>query len=347
MTRYAILLAPLALLGCNGDKDDSGSANDGADGADGGACTVELSAGYPADGSSDAYYRSDIEFNLSEEDSSASLSLEGPDGAVSGTSAARTNADGTFSVVFTPDASLTPSTNYTANAEACNGDASGSISFTTSGLGTATDCDPTGETYILDLANARFLEPAGVADLLLGQLEDDIMVGVESKTDNSIQMVGAIGNGGTQDYCNPTIPFPEADFEDPYFVIGPEDASLSVAGVTVEISQLRISGDISSDCTYIGGAVMSGELDARVLAPLVGELLGGSDDPDEVCTLLINFGVTCGACASDGKDYCVDILADQINGDGGGTSISCVDEEECHASCSTSTCGDTSAGECD
>ena len=346
MTRYAILLAPMALFGCNGDK-DSGSTGGTSDGDDGGGCTVEISPGYPSDGATDAYYRSNVEFSLSEEDASATVTLEGPDGAVDGSSSVVTNADGNISAVFTPSAALAPSTNYTATAEACSGGATGSVSFTTSGLGTPTTCDPTGETYILDLANARFLEPAGVADLLLGQLEDDIMVGVESVGEGSIQMIGAIGTGGTQDYCNPSIPFPEADYEDPYFVIGPEDATISVAGVSVQISNLMVSGDIASDCSYVGGAVLAGELDARVLAPLVGELLGSGDDPDEVCALLVNFGVACGSCSSDGANYCIDILADQINGQGGGSTIECVDEEECHPSCSTSTCGDPTAGECE
>lgn len=348
MIRYVMLLAPLALLACNGDKGSDTAAADGGDGADGGACDVEIAPSYPLDGATDAYYRSDIEFTLSEDDASAVLSVSDAGGtAVAGTSMTRTNADGTIGLVFTPDAPLAPSTSYTATAEACDGAAGGTVSFTTSGLGTATTCDPTGETYVLDLQNARFIEPPNVASLLLGQLEDDIMVGVESVGGGSIQMIGAIGASGVQDYCSPSIPFPAADYEDPYFVIGPQDVDFTVAGVTMPINQLRVSGDISSDCSFVGGAVLSGELDARVLAPLVGELLGGGDSPDEVCALLVNFGVACEPCSSDSAPYCVGVLADQINGMGGAATIECVDESDCHPSCSANTCGDPNLGECE
>ena len=345
MTRYAILFAPLAFLGCSDKGGDSGAA-DGGDGG-GGGCDVTIAPSTPLDGATDAYYRGTIEFTLQNDDGSGSITVDG----VSGSTTSRANPDGSTNLVFTPDSPLAPSTSYTANAEACGGAASGSVTFTTSALGTpiAGSCDPTGETYTINLNDARFLEPAGVASLLLGQLEDDILVGVDSFAADSVQMIGAIGTGGTQDYCNPTIPFPAADFEDPYFSIGPQDVTLSVAGLDVEIAALTLQGDMASDCSYLGGATLGGELDARPLAPLVGELLGGSADTsaEEVCALLANFNVTCEPCSSDGEPLCVAVLVDQITANGGGTSIECVDEESCHPSCAENECADPTAGECE
>lgn len=336
MIRYAMILAPMALLACGKDdgSGDSGSTGDGSDGTSGGCEATSLSAveGAPGDGNTSYYYRGTVEFNMNAEDDSATIEVVDDSGsAVSGSVTTRAGAAGGFDLVFTPDSPLAPSTTYEATATTCG--ASGAISFSTSDVGTALDgCDPSGETYTIDLNGARFLQPAGVAELLLDQLDDDILIGVQSLDGAVLQTIGAIGANGEQDYCNPSIPFPEAEFEDPYFQIGPQDVSISVAGITVEISSLGVSGDFTSDCGSIEGAVLSGKLDARVLAPVVGELLEGADDPDGLCALLVNFGVSCEAC-DDGQNYCVDVLVDQISAAGGGTEIECVAVEDCHPGC--------------
>ena len=351
MLRYAMILAPMALLACGKDDEgsDSGSTGtDAGDGTSGGCEATALTAvdGAPGNGNNEYYYRGTVEFNMNAEDDSATIEVvDGSGNAVAGSVSSRAGSLGGIDLIFTPDSPLTPSTSYEATATTCG--ASGTISFSTSDVGTPLDgCDPTGDTFTIELDGARFLEPAGVAELLLDQLDDDILLGIESIDGSTLQTIGAVGSGGVQDYCNPSIPFPAAEFEDPYFQIGPQDVAIAVAGLEVEIANLSVSGDFTSDCSSVEGAVLAGQLDARILAPLVGELLGSGDSPDEVCALLINFGVECGAC-NDGENYCVDVLVDQISAGGGGTTIECIDEENCHENCADSTCADTSASACE
>ena len=47
----------------------------------------------------------------------------------------------------------------------------------------------------------------------------------------------------------------------------------------------------------------------------MGELLG-TEDPGDICNLMTSFGVTCEACTSDGQDYCIGVLIDQLPADG-------------------------------
>jgi len=341
MSRALLLLAPLALIACSGGKGDdtSGNADGGGDGG-GGGCDVTIAPLAPTADQTDFYYRSAIEVGLSAADASATITVAGVDGTSS------FSEDG-LTAIFTPSASLSPSTDYVATVSFCDGANTADIAFRTSALGTPTDgCDLTGKTFEVDLAAARFVQPAGVAELLLGQLEDQIYVGVQANNGSSLDMIGALGQGGMQDTCNPSIPFPPATYADPYFSVGPQNTTLSVAGFDIEISNLQISGDFASDCSAFGGGVLAGELDARVLAPLVGDLLGSSD-PDQVCALLIGFGVACEPCASDGQNYCVSVLVDQIDAGTINTTLQCVDEADCHPGCATSTCDDTSLGECE
>jgi hypothetical protein len=330
MGRNSLLIAMIGLAACTGDKsDDSGSDID-----PGNPCTVEVSSTVPSADAVDAYYRADIEFHLSEVDETAALSLTDADGvAIDGTS--WMSDDGTV-VYFTPADGLASSSSYTATLDMCqdkDDPKAPAISFMTSSLGEAVDCELTGRTYLVDLANARFVKPEGVAELLLGQLEDDILMGVMGESDTEVEILGALGSPDGQDFCTPTIDFPIADYtEAPYFSVGPQDTAISAAGYDIEISSLMISGTFASDCSSFGGGVLGGELDARVLGVLLGELVG-TEDPDEICTLLTGFGVECGACTSDGEMYCIEILADQMTAEEMDTTLDCVAGEDCHEEC--------------
>ena len=324
---HLTLLAALTLFGCK-DKVDSGvTAN---------SCTIETDAEYPVDGQPDAYYRANIEFSLSDEDSSGSISLTDSTGAaVSGTSSL--NDDNDY-VTFTPDASLTPSSSYTATISTCDGEQTADISFTTSSLGTAMTEDPTGRTYVVDLAGGRFVKPAGVGDLIGGLLENSILIGVLS-ADTELQIRGAISldTSTAQDTCNQTLDdFPPADFSNnPYFEIPEGDVTLTVAGFTITINSMSISGTFASDASYFGGGTVAGEIDARDLGAL---LKGQVDDtsPEYLCSLLAGFGVSCVACDSDGEPYCaalkvVDLVADEQDGE-----LVEVTQEDCHETCADS-----------
>lgn len=324
MKRIAWMIPGLALatvIGCNGSKDDTGGDGMTGDGGTGtGSCEVEVDGTFPADGEAGAYYRTTIEFELSDPDPTGTPSVTVTDAGgaeVAGTTAL--NDDGDV-VIFTPSTPLSASTSYTATLDYCAG--TPSISFTTSSLGGALSADIVGNAYVIDLDGADFVEPAGVADLLLGQLENSILLGVTS-TSPSLEMIGAISvDGGTdQDMCNETIPFPSADFsESPYFEMGPADTTISVAGYDISILQLSVSGTFASDGSYFGGGTLAGELDARLLAPLVGELLG-TEDPDEICGVVAGFGVSCETCSSDSQPYCLAIYVRDITASSLGASL--------------------------
>lgn len=301
-------VAALALVGCNGDKANGSDSGENPDGGTGGDCLTEVAPGYPAAGQADFYYRSALDAALTNGDGTEVMVVKDAAGAeVAGTSA----SDGS-TITFTPSAPLSASTEYSVEITTCAAEPV-AYSFSTSTLGTPTDgCDLTGQKFIVDLQNARFLEPAGVAELLLGQLEDDIMLSATSVSDTQIEMIGALGTGGVQDECTESLnDFPAATYSNPHFELGPQDTPLAVAGLEITINDLFISGDFASDCSGFGGGTLAGQLDARTLAPLLEDLLGISE-PDEVCATLTGFGVTCGPC-SDGENYCVDVLVDQLN----------------------------------
>lgn len=301
MIRSLALLPLLALVACGGDKSDDTAAGDTA-GTD--SCTITVTT-TPSSDAVNAYYRGTIEFRLSAADSTATIETSIP-----GTQS--TSADGK-TVIWTPSEPLAPSTAYSATLHYCGGDAV--LNFTTSELGgDIADTDSlVGKAFALDLLQARIVEPAGIGAVLSQFLTQDILVGVESVDGDSIQMIGAIGADGaatpTQNFCDPTIPFPEANFaEAPFFSIGPADTTLNVAGFAITIGQLNITGTLAPDGSYFGGGTLSGTIDTRPLAPLLDD----SGDPGAICNLAVSFGVTCEACPADGEPYCLNLVADQI-----------------------------------
>jgi hypothetical protein len=318
MTRSLLFLVlPLAFTACVGE--DAGKDTSETDHL---SCEVTIDETVPLQGAMDADYRAAIEFHLSDADSSATVST-----SIAGTT---TLADDDQTVIFTPSAPLTPSTAYTVTLDYCGGSAE--LAFTTSAVGTEVPDTSAlvGLTYALDLADARIVEPAGIGSVLTSYLTQDILVGVDSVEGTQIQMIGAVGvedaDPPTQNYCDPSIDFPVADFsENPFFQIGPRTTTLSVAGYNIEIGDLEITGSFSADGTYISGATLSGTIDTRPLAPLLDD----SGDPNAICSLAVNFGATCEACPSDGEPYCLTLVADQITAEGIDGSLVTVSDSDC------------------
>jgi hypothetical protein len=327
LNRNIIVLAALT-VGCTNGKDSAepGETNN--------TCAVTAAAEYPIDGQPDAYYRSNIEFELSDADSSASVSLADASGtAVDGTSSL---ADDDELVIFTPAAPLSPSTDYVATLTWCGGEQS--ISFTTSALGTPTSDDLTGKTYNIDITSGRFVEPAGVGDLIGGLLENSILFGVTEVTDSTIAFRGAISETGNtnQDVCTPSLnDFPAADFSDPYFELAANELNLSVAGFDINIDAINISGTFAADGSYFGGGELSGELDARDIGPLLADQLDDTS-PGAICDLLIGFGVVCSPCSSDGESYCATLKVDQLVGTEQSGEVAEVLLSDCYEGCAAS-----------
>lgn len=306
MIRSLSVLSLIALVGCSGGSDDTASNDNGGNG---GSCDVSVKSTVPVANSVDAYYRANVEFELSDPDSTAMITTDIPGHQELG-------VDG-VTVKWVLDAPLSPSTSYSATLDYCGG--SVSLDFTTSALGTAIS-EPgslVGNSYVLALSEARITEPAGIGSVLSGYLNTDILLGISGVTDTQLDIIGALGktdaNGNpvepsAQDYCDPTIAFPPADFTNPYFQVGPQTTTISVAGYDVAIGDLQITGTIAEDGTYFDGGTLSGTIDTRPLAPLVDD----SGDPNAICALAVNFGAECQPCPADGEPYCLTLVADQI-----------------------------------
>ena len=165
------------------------------------------------------------------------------------------------------------------------------------------------------MESARFIEPAGVGELLLGQLEQDIALQITDAGASSVEMFTGFVEGGSQDECAETASLPSADWSDPVFSVGPTTLDLALADYSLPIENFTFAAAVTDDCDDLRDGVFAGELDARTLVPQLAELVS-VDDPDEVCGVMRGFGVSCEACSSDGAEYCISVLIDQLPADG-------------------------------
>jgi hypothetical protein len=331
--------------------DEGGGEGGGGDGTDSVACDAALVGAAPADGSTDHDYRAAISFTLSAEDASAAISVVDAGGAdVPG---AAVGSEGDTVWTFTPAAELLPETSYTATLAFCadtDEPASESATFTTVAEIDPFDCDLTGKTFWVDLQSATWNEPAGVAPLLLGGLENDILLGVERHEGAEVDIVGAADDGArAQDYCQATWAFPTGDFSlAPAFSVGPEDTEVSFNGSPMTMEQLSIEGEFSRDCSSLDDAELTAQIDVRSIKELVGELLG-VEDPDTICTLMAGFGTACAACPSDGEPYCIPVEVDGVAATETGSPMVCVADAYYHPLCrvNDSDCDITDFPECE
>ncbi|MSP54789.1 MAG: hypothetical protein EXR69_04160 [Myxococcales bacterium] len=297
------LFSLIALVACGDKADDTGGTDD--TGGNGGGCGISVDSTTPAPNATDAYYRANIEFVLSDPDSTAAVTTTIPGHQ-------ETSVDG-LTVIWVPDDALDPATAYSVTLDYCGG--SVVLDFTTSDLGTSMS-DPSallGKTYVLTLGDARIVEPAGIGSVLSSYLTTDILLGVSAVSDTTLDIVGAVAVDGVspsvQDFCTETIDFPTADFADePFFTVGPQTTTLDVAGYEIEIGDLNITGTFAADGSYFDGGTLSGTIDTRPLAPLVDD----SGNEGAICDLAVNFGAECEACSSDGQPYCLTLVADRI-----------------------------------
>ena len=277
---------------------------------------------FPADGVTNAYYRTVIDIELDDADDSATLTVSAGGSAVAGT----TTADGNM-LTFTPDSPLSSSTEHEVEITWADGACTVTTSFTTSDVGAAIS-DPSGligNAYDLDLESGRFVEPAGIGSLLGKFLGDvTLYLSVTDVGTSDITMVGALGDETDptqQSACDPTIPFPTADFSDnPFFEVDATGSTttISAAGLDIAIDDLRVSGAFAPDGSYISGGVLAGSIDTRPLVDLVEE--GGA--PEAICDLAASIGVECEDCGN-GEVYCLSLFVDNLSAAlATGTSIS-------------------------
>lgn len=302
MTRFTAMFATTMMVACSGGgKDTTGPDDTGTPPA----CSNSISAQFPDNGNTDVYYKTDVRFTLAEEDATATIVMTDSAGAeVSGT----TTVEGKI-VTWSGD-DFAPLTTYTATLNyACGAP---SVSWTTSDVGGPTEVPIVDRVFALDLASGEWVRPAGVGDLLATQLGDtQIFVTPTETPAATITMTGAIGSQNTQDLCSPTIPFPPANWSDPYFELESDLLPLVVAGLTIEIEDMSLSGAYAPDASRIQGASLRGSIDTRPL----GEAFDLGTTDDAVCGLVNTFGVQCEACSDGSGNYCLTVWVDNIEAD--------------------------------
>ena len=324
--RNLLFVVPTALLAACGGK----TTETGDTGPQG--CGVTIYESVPATDATNHYYRASVEFHLTGADESAVASLTDASGAA--VAGASTLSEDATVVYFEPEAALSPSSAYTAGLTYCAGDAN--VAFSTSSLGEDVDAgvDLVGHTYALDLGEARFVRPEGVGVLLQQYVTQELLAGVTSVSD-TIAMLGAIAveesDPIAQDYCTETFDFPDADFaEAPFFELGPSTTALTIAGFSVNIGDMLVSGTFAADGSYFGGGVLSGEIDGREVSEAFDEI----EDAEALCALAASVGASCEACTADGEIACLQIEVDQITATAvEGLTLEAVADSECHELC--------------
>ena len=193
--------------------------------------------------------------------------------------------------------------------------------------GAATGCDLTGTSYQLDFTTARVIQPQAVGPLLADAIGDALAIGITGQTDSSVSVLLALTSGGEQDLCTPSVQPPDGSWADPVFAVGPADVSVSIDGTDATLSSFQFTAAAASSCTAIESGVFQTDLDARLLGSALGSTLG-SEDPDEMCEALVQFGAPCEPCTSDSAPYCVKLVVDRFAASDRGTPLQAVTPDD-------------------
>ena len=141
---------------------------------------------------------------------------------------------------------------------------------------TPIDEDLTGGTYVVNIADADIVEPAGVGGILGALIDQELMLAVTSQTDTEIEMMGALSVAGSdpadQEYCLQTIDFPTADFSgNPEFSIGPADVTFVIGGYEVPFTDFELSGTFATDGSDFHDGVLATTIDTREIDSAMGQ----------------------------------------------------------------------------
>lgn len=321
-------IAALALVaGCSGKPGvDDGPAllDTGWFSSDSGAvdpenCPDKFVATTPIDGETGWYWRDRPQlYTQSQNQDGYSAWLQTDDGERLATTMVWDPASG-LSFTLECDGHLAPNTTYTLGIEDCA--ESREVTFTTSNLGVPLE-EPAssliGNTYLLDLVGATWVEPSALSAVLQQYFNTPILLGIRYANEDTIRLVGAPGKvdtlgNVTQDTSSPTWDFPLADFtESPFLDVTAPTLSFQYSDgggdpIEVPVEDFVLTATISADGTTLGGGVLSGLGDSRDLGT---ELLGG--DPGDLCVFAAGLGVSCLPC-SDGLPYCLKLVARDLD----------------------------------
>ena len=315
-----VLLALGAACNRDGDTDGPAIAETGwwsqldADGN----CVARVTDSVPEDGATGWYWRRGPTFKIDEDVGEAErdviygATVLGPEGQ---TIASHLEWTGGTARVALDDA-LIPSSAHTLLLQDCEG--IHEVGFTTSGFGTPLDDDLelVGRTYVFDMSEATWTEPANFGSVIQLYFTEPVLIGVRYSGEDGIDLLGSMGwrtqEGEWRQYVSqPTWDFPLADFsEAPYFAAATDKVKIRAEGVDVDIWDFKISGTFSSNGERLGGVTISGLGNTMNM----GELLGKKGDTEAVCDLAATWGVVCEPCPEGGLTTCVRLAAEDASG---------------------------------
>ncbi len=344
----------LLLLACTGDPpvptvddseaavDDSEAAVDDSQPAD---CFTTPESISPRDGASGVYYRSDLSVQFTEPVTTASFVLraihevrdepeladngaldQGPDfEAHEPQLTVDWNASREIATLETDG--LHASTRYALDITVCG--VTYTSTFSTDRFGDALEIEPSelvGRTYVVELSQVEFVEPAGFGSFLAVYLDVPILIGVVSVDGADMDMLGAQGrltsdgryvqkktqtlDDGLK-YTVATWDFSGVDFSQSPFWAGDTDKiELRYDGVFIPVYDFHIEGTFAPDGQSFGGGRIWGLGDTRNMAALFN-----SDDANYVCGLVETAGASCEPCPEDGEEYCLFLRGEEIEAD--------------------------------
>lgn len=300
-------------------------------------CVTEILSSGPVDGQTDFNAYEDLFFQFEAVDPSAEAWIEGVDAHT------HWDRDG-VALVLTPDAPLTPLTEYVAGVSWCHGEHEASLSFRTSSVGTPVEAvDVPGHVWEVHLIQATLISPElsfEVVDLLLA--DPVLLLAATGLSGDDLALMGATTTyEEEQDFCATTPSFTASFANNPLVEFGPQNLSFPYHEGTLTLTDVQASFLVGPGGSEIYAGELSGNLDTRALDPVVDAdaHLGAA------CEVLASTGVACETCLSDGGRYCLDIHYKGIEGTAylvpltpiyGECDASCMDAD---GVCAQSTCG--------
>ncbi|NCG18363.1 MAG: hypothetical protein GWP91_05030 [Rhodobacterales bacterium] len=281
---------------------------------DAASCKDRVTGTLPDTGTSDWYYRDNVEVYVGRE-GAESYAIRLLDTAGVPVPMTPVWSEEGLRAVLELDGPLKPNTDYELHTTDC---AETSISsFRTSSFGeplNISEADLIGKTWHLDLLGANWIEPGGVTSLLQLYFTTPTLFGVRYANGDIIDFIGAPGDvdllGQIIQAAGPIWDFPTTDFSNsPYFDASTDLLVFGYNGVEVPVNNFRLTATISADGRRLGGGSLSGLADTRDLGVLLGG--GFADDPNAICDIAGGMGVDCSDCP-DGEPYCLFMHATDI-----------------------------------
>ncbi len=251
----------------------------------------------------------------------AELSLvDGTGASIEGT----TSVDGRFAR-FVSDHPFPPSTEVTATlVRDCQDPISWSFSTGPIGDPVADLSALVGQPLWLDPAGVAVEAPEPVADLIrYALLESDLLFALTEVGEADARFEVGTGtwdeDAGAyrQDLCQTTDAWSvdgRGAFEDPHVLVDADETTLTLAGATGALTDLRFDAWYVPDEPRFVRGRLDGLLDTRTLGALVGH-----DSAGAVCEEVVRLGSACVPCA-DGGDYCLPLVLREMTASADGVA---------------------------